>query len=127
MQNFAGIPYATCLHCLAEVYRQYLRIMEHWRCVLKPDSLFEVSYEGLVDQPEEQIRKLCDFCQVPFEESCLRFHENRKRVETASLWQVRKPVYRTSVQRWERYQEFLGPLLALGELQRDESGTKQGE
>jgi hypothetical protein len=115
MQNFSTIPYATSLYGLAEVYRLYRRIMEHWRTVLNPESLFELSYEELIKRPEEVTHELSDFCGLSFEERCLRFYENRNRVATASQWQVRRPVYGTSVQRWERYREFLGPLLELEE------------
>jgi len=110
-QNFDGASYATSLDQLADVYRQYQRIMEHWRCVLPASSLFEVSYEELVKQPEEIIRKLCEFAGLPFEDACLHFYETQRAVETPSRWQVRKPIYATSVKRWKEYREYLGPLL----------------
>jgi hypothetical protein len=115
MQDFTWLTYATRLDLLAEVYRLYRHAMDHWRAVLPPSAVLEVSYEDVVDQTEVVARKLCNFIQVPFEESCLRFHENSRRVDTASRWQVRRSVYRSSVRRWERYREFLGPLLSLEE------------
>ena len=113
MQNFAGLPYASRLDSLAEVYRQYLRIMDHWRKLLPRSSMLEVQYEEIVANPEAVARELSAFCGIPFEEGCLKFHENRRRVITASRWEVRRPIYKTSVQRWVGYREFLGPLLPL--------------
>jgi tetratricopeptide (TPR) repeat protein len=113
MQNFESVPYATSLGALAEVYRLYLRIMGHWRTVIPSTALHEIDYEQLVSAPEKATRELCEFCAVPFEPSCLRYHEKRETVLSASRWQVRQPVYQTSVNRWMAYREFLGPLLAL--------------
>lgn len=115
MQNFEAIGWATSLDWLVEVYRLYRRIMEHWRSVLPSPGMFEIEYEDLVARPEEVVRQLCDFVALPFEEGCLRFYERAQRVDTASRWQVRNPIYDTSVGRWKRYREFLGPLLELDE------------
>jgi tetratricopeptide (TPR) repeat protein len=115
MQEFNGIPYATSLTLLSEVYNLYSRIMEHWRSVLQPSSIMDLSYEALVERPEHLVRQMCAFCGVPFEDNCLNFKDNPRRVTTASQWQVRRPLYRTSVQRWEQYREFLGPLLSLND------------
>ena len=115
MQNFVRLNYATSLDDLAAVYRLYLQIMAHWHAVLPPSMMLDVSYEELIRRPEETIRRLCDFCGLEFEENCLRFHENTRRIDTASRWQVRRPFYAASIGRWEHYREFLGPLLSLAE------------
>ncbi|HEV3303897.1 MAG TPA: sulfotransferase [Planctomycetaceae bacterium] len=126
MQNFGEVPFATNLTQLAEVYRLYELIMTHWRCHLPRSSLWDISYEALLDRPVETVRDLCSFCDLDFEDACLNFHRNLRRVETASLWQVRKPFYKTSVQRWHRYREFLGPLLPLERDASQLSGSKAG-
>lgn len=113
MQNFESLIWATSLDQLADVYRLYLRIMEHWRSVVPASQLFELQYEDLISEPEETVRRLCDFARVPFQEGCLRFYETSRRVDTASRWQVRNPLYTTSVGRWKHYRPFLGPLLEL--------------
>jgi Flp pilus assembly protein TadD len=112
-QNFEWVPYSTSLERLCEVYRLYLQMIEHWRAVLPPSSIFEVCYEDLVQRPETVVPRLCAFCGVAFEEGCLRFHTTERRIHTASRWQVRRPLYQTSLRRWERYREFIGPLLPL--------------
>jgi hypothetical protein len=84
MQNFAQIPFATSLSTLVEVYRLYQRIMQHWRATLPTSAIYELSYETFVRQPEESVRKLTDFCGIPFEDTCVRFHENHRPVQTVS-------------------------------------------
>jgi tetratricopeptide (TPR) repeat protein len=115
MQNFEEVPYATSLTQLAEVYHLYQRMMTHWRSVLPISSIWEVSYETLLEDPEHAVRDLLSFCGLDFEEGCLQFYRNPRRVQTTSLWDVRKPLYTTSVSRWERYRVFLGPLLELAQ------------
>jgi tetratricopeptide (TPR) repeat protein len=113
MQDFQLLPWTTSLELLNEIYRLYERVMEHWRTVLPKNSLFEIRYEELVTHPTANVHHLCDVLNLPFEEGCLRFYENRQRIETASRWQVRSPIHDSSVGRWKRYREFLGPLLRL--------------
>jgi hypothetical protein len=120
MQFFKFVPYARDLESLAGVYRLYRELMDHWRKVLPDGTVFDVSYETLVDQPEETVRAICDFCGLPFEQRCMDFHKNGGLTDTASRWQVRKPIYRSSVRRSARYREFLGPLLELEDEKGDE-------
>jgi len=89
------------------------RLMAHWREVLPPDRLVEVDYEALVDDPEPQIRRLIAACGLEWNEACLAPHQNPRRIETASVWQARQPIYRTSVERWRRYEPWLGELIEL--------------
>ena len=114
--NFARGQYFTYdMGELGRYYRAYLELMEHWRRILPADSMFEVYYENLVDSPESQVRMLLEYCGLPWDGRCLAFHETKRPVRTASMTQVRQPMYRSSVERWRRYEKHLGPLLeALG-------------
>ena len=95
-------------------YRLYERLMEHWKSVLDIPIL-DVDYEQMIAEPEVQSRRLIEFVGLPWDEQCLRFHESKRAVITASTQQVREPIYNSSVQRWRHYEKFLGPLkTALG-------------
>ena len=115
MQCFTRILFSTDLPTLAEVYRLYRRVMDHWRSVLPPGSIFDCAYEAMVADPDPRVRGLHEHCGLPFNESWAQFHDHARRVDTASQWQVRRPIYQTSVQRWKNYARFLGPLLDLVE------------
>jgi tetratricopeptide (TPR) repeat protein len=106
-------PYARDLEDLAFFYREYERIMAHWRGVLPEGILLEVQYEDLVEQQETVTGKMLDFCGLEWDDACLHFHENPRVVSTASSWQVRQPLYKTSAARWKHYEPFLGPLAGL--------------
>jgi tetratricopeptide (TPR) repeat protein len=92
-------------------YVQYRRMMEHWARVL-PGRVVDVVYEDMVADPESQVRRLLDACRLPWNDACLRFYETQRPVRTASVSQVRQPIYKSSVQRWRRYEKHLGPLFA---------------
>jgi hypothetical protein len=111
--DFAGVQYANDLESLYCMYRQYYTLMTHWGDVLPASSLYEVNYEELVNTPEQLVRELCRFAGVTFTERCLEFHKHGKLMPTASRWQVRQPIYKTSVNRSSHYQEFLGPIVGL--------------
>jgi tetratricopeptide (TPR) repeat protein len=104
-------PFSYDLEELARYYAAYDRLMRHWDTVL-PDAVYTVRYEKLVDDFEPEVRRLLEYCGLGYEESCLRFHENRTASTTASTVQVRQPVYRSSVGNWRRYREQLAPLIA---------------
>lgn len=110
-QNFSiGHPFSYDLRATAQFYRQHERLMQHW-LQLCPDRIHVVDYELLVEQQEGQTHRLIEeICGLPWEESCLKFHENPRPVTTASLWQVRQPLYRESVDRWKKYAAHLQPL-----------------
>ncbi|MGB6354868.1 MAG: sulfotransferase, partial [Steroidobacteraceae bacterium] len=111
----AAHPYATDLGDLAHYYREYRRLMAHWRAVLPPGTLLEVRYEDLVDDPEAWSRRMLAHIGLPWDARCLEFHLTVRPVLTASNWQVRQPISRGSVGRWRRYEGFIGPLReALG-------------
>jgi hypothetical protein len=122
-------PVDTCLSCytkhfagemlfaydqveLGAFYRAYQRLMAHWAQVLPAEHYLEVDYEAVVDDLEGEARRLIGFLGLPWDEACLRFHDNRRVVRTASVNQVRQPIYTTSKGRWHRYANHLGPLLA---------------
>jgi tetratricopeptide (TPR) repeat protein len=90
-------------------YRAYRRLMAHWRRVL-PLSILEIDYETLVADQESKSREIIAFCGLEWDERCLDFHQTGRAVRTASSWQVRQPIYSSSIGRWKRYREFLGPL-----------------
>jgi tetratricopeptide (TPR) repeat protein len=97
-------------------YRQYKRLMDHWKTVL-PVPIYELNYERLTADFESEARKVIDFIGLPWDEACLKFHEAGRTVRTFSRQQVRSPVYKSSVERWRRYEKELQPLLsALGDL-----------
>jgi Tfp pilus assembly protein PilF len=116
-QNFVDkLEYTMRLDTLGYFYRLYDTLMQHWRAVL-PNPILDVDYERLTAEPDEAIREIVDFCGLPWNDSCLTPHEFRRLVRTASVWQVRQPIYRTSVAKWKRYETHLGPLKqALGDL-----------
>ncbi len=112
----AAHPYATDFGDLAHYYHEYRRLMAHWRSVLPPQTLLEVRYEDLVDDPEGWTRRMLAHIGLPWDPRCLEFHRTERPVLTASNWQVRQPIGKGSVGRWRRYERFIGPLReALGE------------
>jgi hypothetical protein len=109
--NFRNRPAHACdLEDLGIYYRHYQRLMEHWQGVL-PLEILEVRYEDLVEDLPAQTRRLLDFCGLPWDERCLRYYENQRPVQTSSVWQVRQPIYTTSIGRWRHYEKYLQPLL----------------
>lgn len=114
-QHFArGQSFSYDLGDLGRYYRDYVALMAHFDAVL-PGRIYRVVYERMVDDTEEEVRRLLDYCGLPFEESCLRFFQNTRPVRTASSEQVRQPIYREGVDHWRHYAPWLVPLeLALG-------------
>ena len=112
-QNFKGHEYGSDLETLASYYREYRRLMEHWRDILPKENLLEFDYEDLIADQEGVSRRLIEFCGLDWEPTCLEFYENKNAVRTASLWQVRQKLYSGSVGRWQRYAAYIQPLLAL--------------
>ena len=94
-------------------YRRYQQLMAHWRSVLPPGHFTEVDYETLVAEPEAETRRLIDFLGLPWDDVCLAPENNVRSVKTASVWQARQPVHKTSVERWRRYEPWLGELREL--------------
>jgi tetratricopeptide (TPR) repeat protein len=112
-QLFAsGQPFSYDLTELGEYYLQYLRLMDHWH-ELMPGFVLDVHYEQVVADLETQVGRILDFCGLPFEEECLRFHETDRAVKTASSEQVRRPIYSSSVNLWRNYEQHLGELIEV--------------
>ncbi len=121
-------PVDTCLSCfsklfsgeqsftydlaeLGRVYRAYQRLMAHWRATLPEGAMLEVSYEALVQDFAAEVRRIVAYCGLPWEETCLKFYETRRPVHTASMTQVRQPIYASSVGRWRPDRALIRPLL----------------
>lgn len=105
------MPHSYDLSELGRYYRKYEEIMAHWHKVLPPGVLMDVQYEELIADPETHARRIVEFCGLEWDPICLKFHESDRPVKTASVSQVRKPIYGTSVERWRRYGKNLNPLL----------------
>lgn len=114
-QHFArGQNFSYDLEDLGRYYADYVELMAHVDAVL-PGRVHRVIYESMIEDPEREIRALLDYCGLPFEESCLNFHENDRAVRTASSEQVRRPLFKDAVEHWQNYESWLGPLkTALG-------------
>jgi len=108
---FRDVKFASDLRELGLYYRCYEALMAHWRGLLPAECFTEVHYENVVADVESEARRLLEFCGLHWDPACLAFHENRRPVRTASVTQVRQPIYRSSVGRWKPYARYLGPLL----------------
>lgn len=107
--------YCNRLEDLGVYYREYRRMMAHWEGVIR-NPVYTLSYETLVADPEVQTRKLLEFCNLEWEDGCLKFFESKRYVHTTSYDQVRKPIYSGSVERWRNYEHHLQPLIdAIGD------------
>jgi hypothetical protein len=118
----------TCLSCFSKLFmydtsfsydleelgrywRHYDSLMQHWREVLPDMRIYDIDYEKLVDDLEGETRRLLDHCGLEWDDACLSFYQTDRPVSTASVLQVRQPIYTDSVQRWRPAPEKLAPLL----------------
>jgi len=108
-----NLGYTYDLAATGRYWVTYHELMRHWRDVLPAGRILDVSYETMVSDFENQARRLVEYLGLPWDARCLGFHENRRIVRTASVAQVRKPIYRTSVARWKHYERHLGALLEI--------------
>jgi tetratricopeptide (TPR) repeat protein len=109
-QLFAqGMNFSYDLGEMGRYYRDYCDLMAHIDTVL-PGRVHRVHYELLVTDPESELRRLLDYCGLPFEDECLRFYDNPRAVQTISSEQVRQPIYSGAVEQWRHYEPWLGPL-----------------
>jgi len=112
--------YTYDLYELGRFYREYSHLMDHWSSVLPQGSFYTIRYEDLVEDTETQARRLIDYCGLEWNDACLEPHKIKRAVRTASVAQVRQPVYKSSVARWKKYERFLGPLIeGLGDALED--------
>jgi tetratricopeptide (TPR) repeat protein len=126
-QHFAlGLDFSYDLQDLGRYYRDYVELMDHFDAVL-PGRVHRLIYEDLVQDTEGEVRRLLDYCGLPFEPACLEFHANKRAVRTVSSEQVRRPIFRDGLDQWRHYEPWLGPLTtALGESLTHWRGHQQG-
>jgi len=115
-QLFAqGQEYSYGVENIARYYRTYLDLMAHWDAVL-PGRILRVQHEDVVDDLEGSVRRLLDYCGLPFEPACVEFHKTQRSVRTPSSEQVRQPIFRDGLDQWRNFEPWLGPLqAALGD------------
>jgi len=125
---FQDVPFGYDLGELGRYYRAYDALMAHWRAALPEGVMIEVQYEDLVDDLEGNVRRMLAHCGLDWDERCLAFHQTQRQVITASATQVRKPLFRTSLERWRPAAELLQPLYdGLGpEMANAERGRGAG-
>ena len=109
-QLFAqGQEFAYSPEDIARYYCTYLELMRHWDDVL-PGRVLKVQHASVIDDLEGQVRRILDYCGLPFEPACLDFHATRRSVRTPSSEQVRRPIFREGLDQWRNYEPWLGPL-----------------
>jgi tetratricopeptide (TPR) repeat protein len=107
-----GMNFAYDLSELGLYYRDYVELMEHVDAVL-PGRVYRLHYERLVTDTEDEVRRLLEYCRLPFEPECLRFYENRRVAQTISSEQVRRPIYTAGLEQWRHFEPWLEPLKTL--------------
>ena len=108
----AAYPFSYDLDKLGRYYLAYRQLMDHWSEVL-PNRFYNLQYEKLLETPEQQTKALLAYCNLPWEDACLSFHQNPQTSKTASASQIREPIYGSSVGNWRNYQQQLEPLHSL--------------
>ncbi|WP_420586175.1 tetratricopeptide repeat-containing sulfotransferase family protein [Ruegeria sp.] len=133
--HVARNPFDTCLSCytrlfersqlhsynlveLGRYYNNYSRIMDHWLSVLPTDAFYTVQYEALIEDIDTEAARLISYCGLEWDDACLEFHKSKRRVRTASVQQVRQPLYSSSKEKWRKYETQLSPLLATIDVAR---------
>jgi len=111
MTDFRNIRWANSTDHVLSRFTQYRRVMDHWRATL-PHTIHDVDYEDMVDDVEGVARRLIAACGLAWDPACLEFYRHKRPIRTASVTQVRQPVYKQSVARWRNYEPFLGDLFA---------------
>ncbi|HRW29164.1 MAG TPA: sulfotransferase [Emcibacteraceae bacterium] len=110
------LPFVYELGELGRYYNRYQDLMDHWHKILPKQMLIDVHYEDVVDNLENQARELIKFIGLEWQDQCLNFYQNKRSVHTASADQVRKPIYKTAIEKWRPYEKYLTPLIdALNE------------
>jgi hypothetical protein len=117
--NHSYYGYANDLSDIAHYYILFDRLMAHWEEVL-PGRVLQLQYEHVVDNQEQQTRRLLEFCGLPWEDACLNFHKNDSAIATASAVQAREPIYSSAKGRWKRYGHKLDDI----KRQLEEAGLR---
>jgi tetratricopeptide (TPR) repeat protein len=112
-QLFAhGQAFTYDLTDIGEYFLQYERMIDHWHTVM-PGQVLTVQYEEMVTDFENQVRRLLEYCELPWEDACINFYDTERPVRTASSEQVRQPIYSDSINRWRHYEQYLGELIEV--------------
>jgi hypothetical protein len=110
-QLFAeGQEFTYGLNEIGGYYRSYVDLMSHWDEVL-PGRILKVQHEDVIEDLEGQVRRLLDYCGLPFDQRCVDFYKTERAVRTPSSEQVRQPIFKSSMDQWRNYEEYLGPLI----------------
>ena len=114
-QLFAeGQEFSYSLEDLGHYYRDYVDLMNFWHQQF-PGDILHVQYEDVVENLESQVERILDYCQLPFEETCVRYWETERAVKTPSSEQVRQPIFKSGTENWQKFEPYLEPLkTALG-------------
>jgi tetratricopeptide (TPR) repeat protein len=121
-----NMSFAYDLTALGTYYTFYAKVMEHWHNILPPSAIFSLPYEQMIENHEAISKQLIEYIGLPWDPECLNFYKNDRIVKTASLTQVRKPIYKTSVQRWRHFAKELKPLLHILAPYRNIKGYVNG-
>ena len=109
-QFFArGQLFTYSLEDLGNYYVDYIKAMNHWHKVYGED-IYTVHYDNVINNTESTIRELIEYCELPFEDNCLEFYKSSRPVKTPSAEQVRQPIYKSGLNYWKNYADFLSPL-----------------
>jgi Flp pilus assembly protein TadD len=107
------MEFAYNLDSLGRYYTRYIQLMQHWHAVLPAGAILDLRYEDMIADTEGQARRIMTYLDLPWDNKCLAFYENKRPVKTASVAQVRRPIYKTSVARWKNFETHLTPLLDI--------------
>ena len=109
-QLFAeGQDFSYNLEDIGRYYQAYLKLMAHWDDVL-PGFILTVNHEDVVNNLDQEVRRMLDFCGLTFEQSCLDFHKTKRNIKTPSSEQVRQPIYKSATAQWRHFEQYLAPL-----------------
>ena len=115
-----GQEFTYGLQEIGHYYRGYVDLMNHWHDALPEGRILKVQHEDVLDDTEGQVRRMLEYCGLPFEQACLDFHKTDRAVRTASSEQVRQPINRSGMEQWRPYEAHLEPLKeALGPALHD--------
>ena len=104
------MDYSYDLVELAKYFNLYSNLMKHWNALL-PGFIYNISYDKLINEQKFETEKLLNFCNLKWEDNCLNFHKNKRFIGTASVTQIRQPIYKHSLESWKRYENELKPLI----------------